>query len=380
LPAILTDEQSSIQETTRRFAHDFVAPLAAEIDRDARFPKESWDKAAELGILGLPAPEEFGGAGLGLTETCIVTEELAAVCMSTTVTLIHQADMIVGNLSRNGTEDQKQRFLPRLCSGEWVGCLAITEPEAGSDALAMRTRAERVDGGWVLDGTKTFITNAPAADLALVYAKTGPIESRQMALFAIETTTPGFERGPKLDKMGWRGSPTGELIMSECFVPEENLVGGDGNGIGVLISGLNSERISMAAQGVGIAQGALDASIGYAKEREQFGRPIGDFQLIQAKLADMFVDAEACRALVHKGAALGDAGKIAEIRGLAAAAKLFGSEIAMRATTQAVQIFGGYGYTKEYPVERMMRDAKIMEIGGGTSEIQRTTIGKGLLR
>jgi isovaleryl-CoA dehydrogenase len=375
-----TDEQTDIQETTRRFARELVAPLAAELDRDARFPTEAWEKGAELGLLGLPADEQYGGAGLGLTETCIVAEELAAVCVSTAVTLLHQADMVVGNLSRNATEEQKRKFLPRLCSGEWVGCLAITEPEAGSDALAMRTRASRVDGGWLLDGTKTFITNAPVADLALVYAKTGPVDSRQMALFAVEAATPGFERGGKLDKMGWRGSPTGELILRECFVPEENLIGGEGEGIGVLISGLNSERITMAAQGVGIAQGALDASVGYAKERVQFGRRIGDFQLIQAKLADMFVDIEACRALVHRGATLADAGRISELRGLAGAAKLLGSEIAMRATTQAVQIFGGYGYTKEYPVERMMRDAKIMEIGGGTSEIQRTTIGKELLR
>lgn len=374
----LTDEQTEIRDLVRRFARDEVAPLAYEIDRDERFPRESWQRAAELGLLGISAPTEHGGTGLGLTELCLAGEELAAVCMSTSATLLHQADMVVDSIVRNGTEDQQARLLPGLCDGSVVACLAITEAEAGSDALAMQTRAERVDGGWALTGSKTFITNGPVADLALVYARCGE-GPRDLGLFAVRTDVAGFSRGSKLEKMGWRGSPTGELVMERCFVPEDDVIGGAGNGLRVLMSGLNSERILIGAQCAGIAQGALDASIAYARERRQFGRPIGDFQLIRAKLADMYAETAALRALVYQGAAQAEQGDVGELRLLASAVKVLGADVAMRATTEAVQIFGGYGYTKEYPVERYMRDAKLMQIGGGTSEIQRDLLGRTLI-
>lgn len=375
-----TPEQIEIRETVRRFAREVVAGYAYEIDRDERFPVESWKQGAELGFLGITAPEELGGAGLGLTEMCIVGEELAAVCMSTSATLLHQADMVVDSIVRNGTDDQKERFLPSLCDGSVISCLAITEPEAGSDALSMRTTAREVEGGWVLNGVKTFITNGPVCDLAAIYAKTGPVDSREMGLFLVDAETPGFTRGRKLEKMGWRGSPTGELILEDCFVPAENLMGGKGNGLRVLMSGLNSERILIGAQGVGIAQGALDASVAYAREREQFGRPIGDFQMIREKLAEMYARIEAARALAYDAAALAEEGDVGELRLLASAAKVLGADVAMFATSEAVQIFGGYGYTKEYPVERFMRDAKLMQIGGGTNEIQRDLMGRELLK
>ncbi len=378
--AALTDDQLAIQAMVRAFAREEVAPLAYEIDRDERFPREAWQRGAELGLLGITAPEELGGAGLGLTEMCIVGEELAAVCMSTSATLLHQADMVVDSLVRNGTEDQRRRYLPSLCDGSKIACLAITEPEAGSDALSMRTRAERVDGGWLLTGTKTFITNGPVCDLALVYAKTGPVDGRQLGLFVVDARAAGFERTNKLEKMGWRGSPTGELVLDKVFVPDEDLIGAADGGLRVLMSGLNSERILLGAQGVGIAQGALDAAVGHARERRQFGRPIGDFQLIRAKLADIYARTEAARALSYRAAALAEQGDVGDVRLLASSAKVLGADVAMFATEEAVQIFGGYGYTKEYPVERYMRDAKLMQIGGGTNEIQRDLIGRTLLR
>ncbi|MEA2171315.1 MAG: isovaleryl-CoA dehydrogenase [Solirubrobacteraceae bacterium] len=369
-----------MREMLVRFGRDVLAPRAYEIDRDERFPQEAWEQAAALGLLGITAPEEYGGAGLGLTEMCIAGEELSAVCMSTAVTLLHQSDMVVDCIVRNGTPGQHAAYLPDLCAGRTIGCLAMTEPEAGSDVMSMRTTAERVDGGWTLNGTKTFITNGPVADLALVYAKVGPASGREIGLFVVDAHGPGYTRGKKLEKMGWRGSPTGEISFDGCFVPENGLIGREGDGLGVLQSGLASERVLLGAQALGIARGALTAAVQYARERRQFGKPIGEFQLIQAKLADMYVGIETGLALVYKVAAAIDDGDERGVGTQAAAAKLYGSEVAMSATTEAVQVFGGYGYIKEYPVERYMRDAKIMQIGGGTSEIQRRIIAKALLR
>jgi len=379
-PSAFGDERAMLREMVRRFAREEVAPLAYEIDRDERFPIESWRRGAELGLLGITAPEQYGGAGLGLTEVCIVTEELAKVCMSTCATLMHQADLVVDNLVRNATADQQARWLPGLCSGEIVGCLAMTEPEAGSDVLSMRTRAIRTKAGWTLSGSKTFITNGPNADVALVYAKTGDhSKPRSLGLFLVPAESPGFTKGKKFEKMGWRGSPTGELIFDDVELRDESLVGREGNGLHVLMSGLNSERLVMAAQGVGLAQGALDAALQYASERRQFGRRISEFQAIQHKLATMYAEIETSRALLYQSTALADDGRVGELNLPAAAAKLQASEVAMRSATQAVQIFGGYGYIKEFPVERYMRDAKLLEIGGGTSEIQRHIIAKALL-
>jgi isovaleryl-CoA dehydrogenase len=374
----LGEEQLLLRRTVREFARRDVAPRAAAIDAAQSFPAESWRQAAELGLLGATAPPEHGGAGLGLAELCIVGEELAAACVSTAATILHQADMVVGRLARHASEEQKRRWLPGLIGGSVIGCLAMTEPEAGSDVMSMRARAERVDGGWRLNGTKTFITNGPVADLALVYARTGAAEARTLALFAIPTDSPGFARGRKFSKMGWRGSPTGELILDDCEVGEEALVGGPSDGRAILLAGLDSERVLLAAESVGIAQGALEVALDYARQRRQFGRPIGEFQLIQGKLADMYTETEAARALTWTAAARVEAGE-GSARELASAAKLLAGDVAMKVTTEAVQVLGGYGYIDEFPVERFMRDAKLMQIGGGTAEIQRTIIARALL-
>jgi isovaleryl-CoA dehydrogenase len=374
----LSPEQELLRATVREFARRDVAPRAKAIDAAQSFPSESWAQAAELGLLGATAPAEYGGAGLGLAELCIVGEELAAACLSTAATVLHQADMVVGRIARHGSAEQKERWLPGLIDGSVIGCLAMTEPEAGSDVMSMRTRAERIDGGWRLDGTKTFITNGPVADLALVYARTGGAEERRLGLFAIPTDAPGFARGRKFSKMGWRGSPTGELILDGCEVGDEALVGGPDEGRAILFAGLDSERVLMAAESVGVAQGALEVALDYARERRQFGRPIGEFQLIGGKLADMYTETEAARALTWTALARVEA-EAAGSRELASAAKLMGGDVAMRVTTEAVQVLGGYGYIDEFPVERFMRDAKLMQIGGGTAEIQRFIIARGLL-
>ncbi|HEX8753072.1 MAG TPA: acyl-CoA dehydrogenase family protein [Solirubrobacterales bacterium] len=374
----LSEEQLLLRATVREFAREKVAPRARAIDAAQSFPAESWAEAAALGLLGASAPPEHGGAGLGLIELCVVGEELAAVCVSTAATVLHQADMVVGRIVRHGSEEQKRRWLPGLIDGSLVGCLAMTEPEAGSDVMSMRTRAERTAEGWRLNGTKTFITNGPVTDLALVYARTGEPGGRELGLFAIPAGTPGFGRGRKFSKMGWRGSPTGELLLEDCEVGPEALIGEAGGGRAILLDGLDSERVLMAAESVGIAQGALEAALAYARERRQFGRPIGDFQLIQGKLADMFTETEAARALTWSVAARLDAGE-GGLRALASAAKLLGGDVAMRVTTEAVQVLGGYGYVDEFPVERFMRDAKLMQIGGGTAEIQRFIVARELL-
>lgn len=373
----LSDEQRLLRRTVHEFAQTKVAPRAHDLDATQSFPRESWEEAAALGLLGAAAPSELGGAGLGLTELCLIGEELAAACLSTAATVLHQADMVVGRIARHGDAAQKERWLPGLIDGSLIGCLAMTEPEAGSDVMSMRTRAEQVDGGWRLNGTKTFITNGPVADLALVYART-PASERSLGMFAIPADSPGFARGRKFSKMGWRGSPTGELLLDDCEVGEEALIGDADGGRAILLEGLDSERVLMAAESVGVAQGALEVALAYAGERRQFGKPIGEFQLIGAKLADMFAETEACRALTRSLAARIDAGE-ADQRALASAAKLLGGDLAMKVTTEAVQVLGGYGYIDEFPVERYMRDAKLMQIGGGTAEIQRFIIARELL-
>ena len=369
-----------LREMVRAFAREEVAPLAREIDREQRFPTESWKRAAELGLLGMAAPEEYGGAGLGLTEMCIVAEELSAVCVSTSATVLHQADLVVSRFVRHGSDEQRRRFLPGLCDGSLIGCLAMTEPEAGSDVMSMQMRATPADGGYLLNGVKTFITSGPVADVALVYAVTGEPGSRSLGLFIVESSRAGFTRGKKFSKMGWRGSPTGELVLDDCLVPAANLIGDEGDGRLIMLAGLNTERIVMAAECVGLSQGALDAAVAYARERRQFGRPIGEFQLIQGKLATMYAETEACRAMVTRAAAVADEGRSEELMLFSSACKLMAAEVAMRSTTEAVQVLGGYGYIDEFPVERFMRDAKLMQIGGGTSEIQQHIIARALLK
>jgi isovaleryl-CoA dehydrogenase len=375
-----THEQDMLREMVRRFAREEVAPRARDIDRDQAFPRDAWEMGAKLGLLGISAPPQYGGEGLGLIEMCIVGEEIAKVCVSTAATLLHQADLVINRFVRHGTDEQQARWLPGLCDGSLIGALAITEPDAGSDAMSMQTLATKIDGGWRLSGTKTFITNGPVADFGLVYAKVGDPRGRDIALFVVPVDTPGFTKGRKFEKMGWRGSPTGELIMDECEIADDHLLGPADGGRQILMQGLDSERIVIAAESVGIAQGALDESLAYAKQRRQFGKRLADFQMIGEKLANMYTETMAARALTYRAATIADRGETRELTALASACKVFASEVAMRATTQAVQVLGGYGYINEFPVERFMRDAKLMEIGGGTSEIQRHIITRELLR
>jgi isovaleryl-CoA dehydrogenase len=375
-----TDEQIDLRTVIRDFAREKVRPRARQLDLDSTFPRASWDEAADLGIFGMCVPTELGGAGLGLVEMCIVSEELAAACLSTTATLMHQADMVVARFVRHGTPEQQKRFLPGLLDGSLIGCLAITEPGAGSDALSMTTRARRDGDCWVLSGAKTFITSAPVADFALVYAKTGDEDARDLGLFIVDLAAPGVSRGKSFHKMGWHGSPTGEFTLDRVRVEGDALLGDGADGRAILMSGLNSERICLAAESIGLAQGAFEVALKYSQEREQFGQPIGQFQMIQQKLADMYTDIAAGRALTYAAAQGTAAGRDAGSTAVASACKLFTSETASRVTSQAVQVLGGYGYTNEYPVERMMRDAKLMEIGGGTSEIQRHIIARELSR
>lgn len=374
-----TEEQLAIQDMVRKFAAKELAPHAIEVDRDARFPAETFKKMGELGLLGAMVPEEYGGTGQTVLTCCIIAEELAYACASTAMSYLAHALLCNHNLAGNGSPEQKRKYLPDLASGRKLGAIAMTEPGAGSDVLSLTTSAKRVDGEYVLNGSKTFITNAPVADVFLVYARTdkdaGP---RGISQFIVERGMPGFTIGPPLDKMGIRGSPTAELFFRDCRVPTENLVKGENKALGILLGGLDVERAVGAALGLGMGRSALDRSIAYAKERQQFGQPIVMFEMVAEKLANMSMELEAARLLTYKAADLCDRG----IRCSAEAshAKLFSSEMAMRATAEAVQIFGGYGYMKEYEVERMMRDAKIGLIGGGTSEIQRLIIAREIVK
>ncbi len=375
-----TSEQKMLRETIATFAEKEVAPLAYEIDRDERFPEESFRRLAELGVLGITVPVEYGGAGAGYTEMCIVTEELARFCGSTAATYADHADLCIDNIRRNADEAQKKKYLPSLCSGEKIGGLAMTEPSAGSDVMSMSLRAELKGDHYLLNGTKTFITNGPVGDVFVVYAKTAPEKKAHgVSAFIVEKDFQGFQRGKKFEKMGWRGSPTGELIFEDCRVPAENLFGGVNLGAMVLMSGLNTERVVLGAMSLGLSRGAYECALKYAKERVQFGKPISTFQLIQGKLADMAMEIELSHLITYKGAAMADRGLHRDMNLVASYAKLYTSEVAMRVTTEAVQILGGYGYMKEFPVERMMRDAKLQSIGGGTSEIQRLIIAREIL-
>lgn len=377
-----TDEQKMLRETIRQFARKEVAPLAYEIDRDERFPTESFNKLRDMGLLGITVPPEFGGAGAGYTELCIICEELSAVCLSTAACWGTHALLCIDNIRRNGNESQLKKYLPPLCRGELIGGLAMTEPSAGSDVMSMRLKAERKGDFYVLNGTKIFISNGPVGDVFVVYAKTAPeMGPRGVSAFIVEKNFPGFQRGKKFEKMGWRGSPTGELIFEDCLVPAENLLGGENRGAQVLMSGLNTERVCLGAMSLGLSRGAYECALNYAKQRIQFGKPIASFQLIQAKLAEMAMLIELSHLITYKGAKMADMGKhmSREMNLIASYAKLFTARAAMKITTEAVQILGGYGYMKEFPVERMMRDAKLQQIGGGTDEIQILIIAREIL-
>jgi len=375
----LNEEQQLIRETVREFALKEVEPIARQIDINSEFPTETVKKMADLNLMGIPFPQEYGGAGADELSYIIAVEELARVCGSTAITLAAHTSLGSFPIYAFGTNEQKKKYLTPLASGEYVGGMGLTEPEAGSDSGATRTTARRTKGGYIINGTKSFITNASVGKSFVVIAKTdlNASLSHGLSTFIIERGFKGFTNGKKEDKLGLRGSDTGELIFEDCFVPEENLLGEEGSGFKYIMKTLDGGRISIGALALGIAQGALDKCLTYVKERQQFGKPIGSFQAVQMMISDMATEIEAARHLVYNAAHLLEAGK--PFSKESAMAKLFASETAMRATKNAIQIFGGYGYMEEYQVERYYRDAKLCEIGEGTSEIQRIVIARQLI-
>ncbi len=374
----LTEEQRMIRDMVRQFAIEKVEPRAKEIDRDCRFPTETFAELNELGLMGLPVSEEYGGGGADYLSYALAIEELARVCGSTALSLAAHTSLVVMPVYLFGSEAQKHKYLPPLCSGGILGAYGLTEPNAGSDSGGTETTAVRDGDSYILNGNKIFITNANYAQTFIATAVTEKgIGTKGISALIFEKDTPGFSLGSKDEKLGMRGSDWGTLQFDNARVPAENLIGKEGAGFKYFMQTLDNGRISIGALGVGIAQGALDKALIYAKQRRQFNKPIADFQAIQFKLADMAMEIEAARLLVYNAARL-------KLAGLpfgkeAAMAKLFASEVAMRATSQAIQIHGGYGYTKDFPVERYMRDAKLCEIGEGTSEIQRTVIARSVL-
>lgn len=372
----LGEMADTIRDTTRRFAEERIAPLAAKIDEEDWFPKELWPEMGALGLHGITVAEEDGGLGLGYLEHVVAQEEVARASASIGLSYGAHSNLCVNQIRRWANPEQKAKYLPKLISGEHVGSLAMSEASAGSDVVSMKLKAEKVDGGYVLNGTKFWITNAAYADTLVVYAKTGE-GSRGITTFIIEKDMPGFSIGQKLDKMGMRGSPTAELVFNDCFVPDENVMGPVNGGVGVLMSGLDYERTVLAGIQLGIMQACLDVVLPYVRERKQFGKPIGAFQLIQAKVADMYVALNSARAYVYTVARNCDAGKTTRFD--AAGAILLASESAVKVSLEAIQALGGAGYTKDWPVERYMRDAKLLDIGAGTNEIRRMLIGRELI-
>jgi isovaleryl-CoA dehydrogenase len=372
----LGDMADAIRETTSRFAADRIAPLAARIDEEDWFPTELWPEMGALGLHGITVAEEDGGLGLGYLEHVIAQEEVARASASIGLSYGAHSNLCVNQIRRWANPEQKAKYLPKLISGEHVGSLAMSEAGAGSDVVSMKLKADKVQGGYVLNGTKFWITNAHYADTLVVYAKTGE-GSRGITTFIIEKDMPGFSVGQKIDKMGMRGSPTGELVFNDCEVPEENVMGPENGGVGVLMSGLDYERTVLAGIQLGIMQACLDVVLPYVRERKQFGKPIGAFQLMQAKVADMYVALNSARAYVYAVARACDAGKTTRFD--AAGAILLASESAVKVSLEAIQALGGAGYTKDWPVERFMRDAKLLDIGAGTNEIRRMLIGRELI-
>jgi isovaleryl-CoA dehydrogenase len=373
----LGESADMIRESARRFSDKEIAPRAAAIDRENQFPRDLWPKMGELGLHGITAPEEYGGLGLGYLEHCVAIEEVSRGSASVGLSYGAHSNLCINQIVRNGTAAQKERYLPKLISGEHVGALAMSEPGAGSDVVSMTTRADRKGDRFVLNGAKMWITNGPIADTLIVYAKTDPAAgARGISAFLIEKGFKGFRTGTKLDKLGMRGSDTSELIFEDCEVPEQNLLGDLGRGVGVLMSGLDYERAVLAAGPLGIMQSAMDIVLPYVHERKQFGQPIGEFQLIQGKLADMYVAMNASRAYVYAVAKACDRGETT--REDAAGAILYSAERATAVALDAIQVLGGNGYTNDYPLGRLLRDAKLYEIGAGTSEIRRMLIGREL--
>ena len=372
----LGDNANMIREAAGRFADERIAPLAAKVDREDWFPRELWPAMGELGLHGITVEEEWGGLGLGYLEHVIAVEEVSRASASVGLSYGAHSNLCVNQIRRWGNDEQKAKYLGKLVSGEHVGSLAMSEAGAGSDVVSMKLKAEAVQGGYVLNGTKFWITNATYADTLVVYAKTGE-GSRGITAFLIEKDFAGFSIGQKIDKMGMRGSPTAELVFDDCHVAAENIMGPLHGGVGVLMSGLDYERVVLSGIQLGIMQACLDTVIPYVRERKQFGKPIGAFQLIQAKVADMYVALQSARAYTYAVAKSCDAGQTTRFD--AAGTILLASENAFRVAGEAVQALGGAGYTTDWPVERYLRDAKLLDIGAGTNEIRRMLIGRELI-
>jgi len=380
----LSEQHVMLQQTVRNFAMKEIWPIAEEIDAEDHWPDGMWEKLAGLGVMGITVDEEYGGAGADLLSAVIVLEELAKASPSIALSWGAHANLCCNNLNHNASHEQKKKYLPPLCSGKHIGALGLTEPNAGSDAVNIQTVAVKKGDYYVVNGTKMFITNGSVANTIVLYAKTDKERgARGITAFILDTSFPGFSVSKKLKKVGHRGSATAELVLEDCMIPAENVMGEENKGIHVMMSGLDVERSFYAGESLGIAEACLDLSIKYAKERVQFGKPIGAFQLIQAKLADMYTYIEAGRMLCYRAAVVADkasrGGKGTEVHKLAAASILFNAEMATRIADQAVQIHGGYGYMLEYPVQRFLRDAKLIEIGAGTSEIRRLIIAREML-
>jgi isovaleryl-CoA dehydrogenase len=374
----LSLEHQLAYESAFNFARDEIRPHNAEFERTDDFPRWLWKRLADQGYTGIAIPEEYGGSGGDFLMAALVSRGIGRANGAIAMSFGAHLNLCAHNILRNGTEEQKQKYLPKLASTEMIGGLGLTEPNAGSDAMGIQMTARRTDGGYLLNGTKVFITNGPIADLLVVYAKTNPqAGSRGIAAFIFETKTPGYRVARKLEKVGMHGSPTGELVFEDAFVPDENVLGKVNEGFKVVMSGLDLERAFFAVSAIGGLEAALEMSIKYAKEREQFGQPIANFQLIQAKIADMYTDLEAARLMAHRCMWLAQQGK--RVSKEAAAALLFTARASMRAADQALQIHGGWGYLTDFEVERMWRNAKLGEIGAGTNEIRQLLIARELL-
>lgn len=370
-----TSEQNLLQKTVADFAQKELLPKAAEIDENETWNETAFRKMADLGLLGITVSEDFGGIHLGATEATLVMETLGRACASTTLSYLAHSILTVNNLFLNASQAQKQKYLPKLISGEWIGAMAMTEPGAGSDALGMTTKAEKKGTKYILNGSKTYITNGSYADVLVVYARTGQ-NKKDISTFIVEKTFPGFRVSKKLKKMGMKGSPTAELSFDNCEVPAENLIGTGNDSVAHMMNNLNMERITISGISLGIAQACLEYSTRYAEERTQFGTPLNQFQMIQERLAEMSTQLAAGRALVYSASRAFDKGH--RPMSLGAQCKLFTAKMATQAGLDAIQILGGYGYMREYPVERFMRDAKLMEIGAGTNEVMRLIIAREL--
>jgi isovaleryl-CoA dehydrogenase len=374
----LSPDEVELQTTVRRFVRKEISPVADSMDREDRFPREVFTRLGEQGFLGPTIPSEFDGLGQTYRAQAIILEEIARVSPALALSVGAHSNLCADSLYRNGNPEQRHRFLPDLVSGRAVGALALTEPTAGSDAVSLRTRAERQGDHFVLNGSKQFITNGPVADTLLVYAKTKPAQGpRGISAFIVTRDAPGFSVSRSLDKMGMRGSPTGELAFQDCKIPATNLVGAEDQGVAVMMSGLNVERAVLSAIPVGIMAECVDQSLEYARQREQFGKKIGRFELIQEKLANMYAQLQASRLLLYQ--ALSSVAGDKRSHRASATALTFASEASTRVALDAIQIFGGYGYMRDLPLERLARDAKLLEIGAGTSEIRRLLVARELL-